>query len=72
MQRLALSNELWPRRVHLEVVGFPADASGQRVHKVARDDKFELVVHADARDYVLQSRSNSVSRRPTAGADATR
>ncbi len=51
IQRLALSNELWPRRVHLEVVGFPADASGQRVHKVARDDKFELVVHADARDY---------------------
>ena len=52
LKRLALGNELWPRRVHLEVVGFPADASGRRIHKVARDDKFELVVHADTREYV--------------------
>jgi hypothetical protein len=52
LKRLALGNELWPRRVHLEVVGFPADASGRRIQKVARDDKFELVVYADTHEYV--------------------
>lgn len=52
LQRLALSNELWPRRVHLEVLGFPADARGRRHQKIARDDKFELVVRADTRDYI--------------------
>jgi hypothetical protein len=52
LERLALSDDLWPRRVQLEVLGFPADASGQRIHKIARDDKFELVVHADTQDYV--------------------
>jgi hypothetical protein len=52
VQRLSLSTEPWPRRVHLEVVGFPVDANGRRVHKVARDDKFELVVHASAKGYV--------------------
>jgi hypothetical protein len=52
MQRLALSTAPWPRRVHLEVVGFPQDASGRRVQKVARDDKFELVVHASNRGFV--------------------
>jgi len=46
IQRLALSPELWPRRVHLEVVGFPEDESGRRVHKLARDDKFELADEA--------------------------
>lgn len=52
LERLALSNEPWPRRVHLEVVGFEPNADGKRIHKLARDDKFELVVRADTKDYV--------------------
>jgi hypothetical protein len=52
LQRLALSPELWPRRVHLEVVGFPPDAEGRRTHKMARDDDFELVVHANTENFV--------------------
>lgn len=52
LQRLALSPEPWPRRVHLEVLGFPADATGRRVQKIARDDKFELHVRADTRKFV--------------------
>jgi hypothetical protein len=51
LERIALSDEPWPRRVHLEVVGFPADAAGQRTHKLAQDDDFELLVHAGTRDY---------------------
>lgn len=46
LERIALSSELWPRRVRLEVVGFPADATGLRTHKLALDDDFVLVVHA--------------------------
>jgi hypothetical protein len=49
--RIALSEEAWPRRVHLEVVGFPADATGRRVHKLAQDDDFELLVHAKTAGY---------------------
>ena len=52
LERLALSPELWPRRVHLEVVGFPPDAAGRRTHKMARDDDFELLVHARTDNYV--------------------
>jgi len=52
LQRLALSPELWPRRVHLEVVGFPPDAEGRRTHKMARDDDFELVVHASVDNFI--------------------
>lgn len=52
IQRLALSTAPWPRRVHLEVVGFKPNAAGERVHKLARDDKFELVVRADTKDFV--------------------
>lgn len=52
MQRLALSSQPWPRRVHLEVVGFQPNAAGERIHKLARDDKFELVVRADTKNYV--------------------
>jgi len=48
LSRIALSEELWPRRVSLEVVGFPFDAAGQRVHKLAHDDDYELLVHARA------------------------
>jgi hypothetical protein len=46
LKRIALSDEPWPRRVHLEVVGFTPDETGQRVHKVAQDDSYELLVHA--------------------------
>jgi hypothetical protein len=46
LERIALSDELWPRRVALEVVGFSPDADGNRVHKLAQDDDFELLVHA--------------------------
>ena len=52
IDRLALSTEPWPRRVHLEVVGFPPDANGRRTQKVAHDDAFELIVHADTKDFV--------------------
>jgi hypothetical protein len=52
LERLSMSTKPWPRRVQLEVVGFPEDADGQRIHKLARDDEFELVVRADTRDYV--------------------
>jgi len=47
LQRIALSEEPWPRRVRLEVVGFPMDESGRRTTKLAQDDDFELLVHAD-------------------------
>ena len=51
IQRIGLTDTPWPRRVHLEVVGFPADATGQRVHKLAQDDDFELLVHASMVGY---------------------
>jgi hypothetical protein len=51
LERITLSNEPWPRRVHLEVMGFPADARGGRVHKLAQDDDFELLVRAQAGDF---------------------
>ena len=51
LERIALSEEPWPRRVHLEVVGFPPDAAGQRTHKLAQDDDFELLVHANTDGY---------------------
>jgi hypothetical protein len=46
LARIALSDKLWPRRVALEVVGFAPDAAGNRVHKLAQDDDFELLAHA--------------------------
>jgi hypothetical protein len=51
LKRVALSNEPWPRRVHLEVVGFPTDDAGRRTHKLAQDDDFELLVHANTDGY---------------------
>jgi hypothetical protein len=51
--RIALSSELWPRQVLLEVAGFPVDADGRRTQKLAEDDRFELLVHADATDHVV-------------------
>lgn len=51
LERLALSDEPWPRRVHLEVVGFPPGAAGERTHKLAQDDDFELLVHARTDGY---------------------
>ncbi len=49
--RIALSEQQWPRRVHLEVVGFPPDANGLRTHKLAQDDDLELLVHARTEGY---------------------
>jgi hypothetical protein len=46
LERLALSEQPWPRRVHLELVGFPPDAAGRRTQKLAQDDDLELLVHA--------------------------
>lgn len=51
MRRIALSEEPWPRRVHLEVVGFEPDNQGERIHKLAQDDDFELLVHASTHGY---------------------
>jgi len=53
LQRMALSPDPWPRRVHLEVVGFPMDAAGARTHKLAQDDRFELLVHARTDGYEI-------------------
>jgi hypothetical protein len=53
LERIALSEELWPRRVHLEVVGFPRDAEGRRTQKVAQDDDLELLVHARTDGYQI-------------------
>jgi hypothetical protein len=50
-ERLALSDVPWPRRVHLEVVGFPPSVNGERIHKLAQDDDFELLVHARTDGY---------------------
>jgi hypothetical protein len=55
LNRIALSEEPWPRRVHLEVVGFAADENGNRVHKVAQDDPYELIVHAATDGYEAPS-----------------
>lgn len=46
MKRIALANDPWPRRVNLEVVGFPADEAGQRAERLAEEDDYELLVRA--------------------------
>lgn len=51
LERLALSEKPWPRRVQLEVVGFPVDIGGVRSHKLAQDDDYELLVHARTDSY---------------------
>lgn len=49
VDRMQLSENLWPRRAALQVVGFePVD--GVRQRKVARDDDFELIVLASILD----------------------
>jgi hypothetical protein len=53
IERIALDPEPWPRRVHLEVVGFPPDNEGTRTHKLALDDDLELLVHADTDNFVV-------------------
>jgi hypothetical protein len=53
IERIALAPEPWPRRVHLEVVGFPPDSEGIRTHKLAQDDDLELLVHAQAENYLV-------------------
>jgi hypothetical protein len=45
LERMRLSNQLWPRRVQLTVVGFE-DRDKAPVVNVARDDEFELYVLA--------------------------
>ncbi len=47
LERVRLSPEPWPRRVHLLVVGFPEDDQGERHQKIAREDDLELLVRAD-------------------------
>lgn len=49
LQRLQLSNQLWPRQVELSVAGF-GDVDGRQVVNVARDDDFELQVRASTRE----------------------
>jgi hypothetical protein len=51
LNRIALSEAPWPRRVQLEVVGFPPNAAGERTHKLAQDDDLELLVHARTDGY---------------------
>ncbi len=68
LQRIALSDELWPRRVSLEVVGFPIDAAGRRLHKLAQDDDFELLVHARTDGYEVPDEVE-IRFRLVAGAD---
>lgn len=47
LKRLGLSEELWPRRAHIEVLGFPEDPVTKiRTESIARDDVLELKVHA--------------------------
>jgi hypothetical protein len=43
-KRIRLSDELWPRRVHLAVDEFPED--GPKTIRVARDSQFEITVRA--------------------------
>ncbi len=45
IERMQLSNQLWPRRVQLYVVGFE-ERDGVRVFNVARDDNLDLQVRA--------------------------
>jgi hypothetical protein len=53
IERITLDPEPWPRRVHLEVVGFPPDSEGIRTHKLALDDDLELLVHAQTDDHII-------------------
>ncbi len=52
MDRIALSDNLWPRRVQLDVVGFPQNTDGRRVEKIAQEDDYELVVRAKLAGFV--------------------
>jgi hypothetical protein len=51
MKRIALANERWPRRVNLEVVGFPVDKDGRRSQRIAEEDDYELLVRARLTGY---------------------
>jgi hypothetical protein len=64
LERIAMSEEPWPRQVHLEVVGFPADKNGRRATKVAKDDRFELLVRASAKGYEVPDEVEIRYRRP--------
>lgn len=47
MDRLALSEELWPRRVRLMVEGFESAEDGRLIQNIPRYESAELVVLAD-------------------------
>ena len=49
LERMQLSQQLWPRQVQLSVVGVTEQA-GQKVIRVARDDNLELQVEAALTD----------------------
>ena len=49
LQRIRLSETLWPRRVQLSVLGFQ-QIDGQQLVNVARDDDYELQVEASIVD----------------------
>ena len=51
LERIGLSEQPWPRRVHLEVVGFAPNAASKRTQKVAQDDEFELLVQASTNGF---------------------
>ena len=51
LERIALSEQPWPRRVQLGSRWLPARCRGQRTHKLAQDDDFELLVHASTDGY---------------------
>ncbi len=49
IERMQLTDQIWPRRVELSVAGFE-EVDGHWVVNVARDDDFELYVNASIRD----------------------
>ncbi len=47
LQRLRLSEQLWPRYTRLIVDGFPKNESGQRIVKIAKGRSLEVAIKAD-------------------------
>lgn len=67
LRRVALSSELWPRRVALSLVGFEQEPSGRWIKRVARDDRFRMVVLADRTGGHLAPRSVEMRTRTNTG-----
>ena len=67
IKRICLTNQLWPRRVQLQVYGFEPD-TGRNAVKVARDDPYELKVAASIRDGFLAPASVQIRYRLADGA----